>query len=79
MSRYPTMKTQTVKLRNAPDYYIDATIDVMTGKPLIVLDSEAAMVEDINLSPAEAERLARVLMKAAAIGRAKAAHARKAR
>lgn len=79
MSKYPTMKTQTVKLRNAPDYYIDATINVMTGKPMVVLDSEADLVEDIDLSPTEAERLARVLMKAAAVARAKLTHARKAR
>lgn len=71
MSKHPTMKTVTVKLRHAPDYHVDATIDVFTGRPLVVLDSGADMVEDINMTPMEAERLATALLKAAEIARAK--------
>ncbi len=67
------MRTQTVRLRHTPDVYVDATVDVMTGRPLVVIDSEASLIEDINHTPAEAERYGAALIKAARFCRAKQA------
>lgn len=65
------MKTKTIKLRNEPDMHIEATVDVFTIKPLVVIDSDADLVEDITLSPIEAERLGHALIAAAGVARRK--------
>jgi hypothetical protein len=69
-----TTMTKTIKLREEPDMYIEATLDAFTAKPLVVIDSdEDMMVKDIYLSPIEAERLGKALIAAAGIARRKAA------
>lgn len=65
------LKTITLKLRHTPNLDIDATVDVFTGRPLVCLHSEASLIEDINLTPTEADRLSRALAKAAIATRAK--------
>jgi hypothetical protein len=67
------MIIKTIKLKNEPDMHIEATVDVFTAAPLVVIDSDADMVDDICLRPIEAERLGRALIKAAAAARAKVA------
>jgi hypothetical protein len=69
-NQYPTMKTVKLKLRHTPNLYVDATIDVFSGRPLVEIHS-SDNCEDLDFTPVEAERLSRVLAKAAAIARAK--------
>lgn len=71
MKRYPTMRTRTLKFRHTQNVYVDATIDVMTGRPIVVVDSFDDLTEDISYTPAEAERLAKALLEGARIARAK--------
>lgn len=65
------MKPITVRLKHSSDLHVEAIVSVLTARPLVVIDSAADLVEDIDLTPAEAERLARALTKAAAAARAK--------
>jgi hypothetical protein len=60
--------SKTVRLRHSPDIHVGAALSPK-GRPLVVLDSEAELVEDIDLTPIEAERLAYALLAAAVIAR----------
>ena len=51
--------SKKVKLRHSADLNIEATVNAFTGRPLIVIDSEA---EDIDLTPREARKLGQALL-----------------
>lgn len=74
MARWPTIKTQAVKPREARDYEINATVD-MDGRPFVAIHRDDQ--DDEYLFPHEAERLARALLKCATVARAKKLAAKK--
>lgn len=74
--RWPTMKTIEVRPVEMPIHLLDATVD-MNGKA--VVEHRVGNGDPMSYHPHEAERLARALLKAAAVCRAKTAAARKVR
>ena len=64
------MKTITIKPRDNPDLEIDATVNVMTGRPVVAVH-QSPLQEDVTLSPIEARRVAKALLKAADVAQAK--------
>lgn len=61
------MRPITVKLRYSRDLHVEVTVSVSAAYPLVTIDSDSDLVDDIDLTPLEAERLARALNKAAAV------------
>jgi hypothetical protein len=75
--KYPTY-AKHLKFRHTPALDVDATVS-LDGRPLVVINSENLMVEDLDLTPTEADRLAEALAQAAACARAKIAHVKRRR
>lgn len=66
------MRTRIVRLKHTLDMEIDATLDVFTAKPLVIIyQATADFREDVALRPVEAERLAAALIAAAKSARRK--------
>ena len=56
---------KSIKCRHNPEIIVDATHDAFTGRPLVTIWQHNDFIEDIMLTPVEAERLGRALMAAA--------------
>lgn len=75
--KYPTY-SKHLKFRHTPELDVDATIS-LDGRPLVVVNSDVQLIEDLDFTPAEADRLAAALSNAAAVARAKIAHTNQGR
>lgn len=70
--KYPTMKEIQVDMTHGACFHVGATVSLHTGKP--VVEIRQAKDDGSLLTPIEAERLAKALLRAATCARAKAAH-----
>lgn len=77
MKKWPTMKTIEIKPRCEVGFVVEATVN-LNGRPVVNIHRFDPMVEDETYFPAEAERIGRAYLKAAACCRAKTAAAKTA-
>lgn len=66
------MKEIEIKMSHGSHYLVGATVSLHTYRPVVSI--RLGIDDDILLTPAEAERLAKALTKAASCARDKAAH-----
>lgn len=73
--KWPTMKPIEIKPRVEVGFVVEATVN-LNGRPVVNIHRFDPMVEDETYFPDEAERIARALLKAATVCRAKRAAAK---
>lgn len=61
--RYPTMRTVELKMRRMPDVLVDATVSLETGRPVVTV--RVGDGDDSEMTPSEARRVAKALIRAA--------------
>lgn len=71
---WPSMREVIIKLRYLPDIRIGATVSLDTGRPIV--DFRIGDGDAESLTPAEARRVAAVLLRSAACCDAKSAAAK---
>ena len=72
--KWPRMRDVTVKMRHSPDFIIDASVSIDTGRPIVGI--RVVNDDPLAMTPTEARRLAAALVRAAICCEAKAEYAR---